>query len=89
VSPISILHQLIDFHQFQYERYAIVVSYYDGSEGIGTGYGLKGREIRVRFPVGAGDLSLLHSVQNRSEVHPTSYPMCTGDSFSGGKATGL
>jgi hypothetical protein len=29
---------------------------------------------------------LLHVVQIGSGVHPTSYPMCTGGSFPGGKA---
>jgi hypothetical protein len=31
---------------------------------------------------------LLQIVQTGSEVHPTSYPMGTGGSFSGGKAAG-
>jgi hypothetical protein len=32
--------------------------------------------------------SLLHSVQTGSGAHPASYPMGTGCSFPGGKATG-
>jgi len=32
--------------------------------------------------------SSLHRVQAGSEAHPASYPMGTGDSFPGGKATG-
>jgi len=28
------------------------------------------------------------SVQTGSGAHPASYPMCTGDSFPGGKAAG-
>jgi hypothetical protein len=31
------------------------------------------------------DVSLLHNVHTGSGVHPASYPMSTGDSFSGGK----
>jgi hypothetical protein len=31
----------------------------------------------VRFPVGAGDFSLLHSIKTGSEAHPASYSMAT------------
>jgi hypothetical protein len=34
------------------------------------------------------EFSLLQIVQTGSEVHTTSYPMGTGGSFPGGKATG-
>jgi hypothetical protein len=34
------------------------------------------------------EFSLLHAVQTGSGVHPTSYPIGTGGSFSGGKAVG-
>jgi hypothetical protein len=44
--------------------------------GIATGYGLDDRGVGVR----------VHVVQTGSGVHPTSYPMCTGGSFPGGKA---
>jgi hypothetical protein len=40
---------------------------------------------RVRFPVGAGNFSLHHCVQNGSEAHPDSYPMGTRVSFLGVK----
>jgi hypothetical protein len=43
---------------------------------------------RVRFPAGAGNLSLHHRVQNGSGAHPASYPMVTRDSFRGGKEAG-
>jgi hypothetical protein len=33
-------------------------------------------------------VSVLHVVHTGSGVHPTSYPMGTGDSFPGGKAAG-
>jgi hypothetical protein len=36
---------------------------------------------RVRFPVGAGNFSLHHCVQNGSEAHPVSYPMGTRGSL--------
>jgi hypothetical protein len=52
------------------------------------GYGLDDRGSRVRFPAGDGNFSLHHCVQNGSGTHPTSCPMGTGCSFSGGKATG-
>jgi hypothetical protein len=41
---------------------------------------------RVRFPA-MQDFSLLHSVQTDSGAHPASYPMHTGGSGPGGKAT--
>jgi hypothetical protein len=37
----------------------------------------------VRVPVGAGNFSLHHRVQNGSGAHPASYPMATGGSFPG------
>jgi hypothetical protein len=36
---------------------------------------------RARFPVGARDFSLVHSVQTGSRAHPTSYLMGTSGSF--------
>jgi hypothetical protein len=44
--------------------------------------------IGVRFPAGAGNFYLHHSVQNGSGAHPASYPMSTRGSFPGGKAAG-
>jgi hypothetical protein len=52
------------------------------------GYGLQDRGYSVRFPMGTGNFSLHHRVQNGSEAHPTSYPVGTRVSFPGGKATG-
>jgi hypothetical protein len=41
-------------------------------------YGLDDRDSRVRFPAGAGNLSLHHRVQNGSGAHPpASNPMGT------------
>jgi hypothetical protein len=51
-------------------------------------YGLDVRGSRVRFPAGAGNISLHHRVQNGSGAHPASYPMGTGGSFPGSKAAG-
>jgi hypothetical protein len=48
----------------------------DGSVGIATGYG-------VRFPSGARDSSVLHSVQTYFRIHPASYVIRAGDSFPG------
>jgi hypothetical protein len=52
------------------------------------GYGLDDRGSRVRFPVGAGNFSLHHRVQNGSGALSTSYPIGTRGSFPGGKAAG-
>jgi hypothetical protein len=60
----------------------------DSSVCIALGYGLDDRGSRVRFPVGTGNFSLHHSVQNGSGAHPASYPMGTRGSFPGGKAAG-
>jgi hypothetical protein len=60
----------------------------DSSVGIALGYGLDDRGSRVRFPVGTGNFSLHHRVQNGSGSHSVSYPMGTRGSFSGGKAAG-
>jgi hypothetical protein len=56
--------------------------------GIALGYGLDDRGSRVRFPAGAGNFSLHHSVQNCSGSHPASYPIGTRGSFPGGKVAG-
>jgi hypothetical protein len=44
--------------------------------------------IGVRFPAGARDVSLLHSVHTGSGAHLASYPMHTGGDFPEGKAAG-
>jgi hypothetical protein len=46
------------------------------------------RGSRVRFPVGAGNFSLHHCVQNGFGVHPASCTMGTRGSFLGDKAAG-
>jgi hypothetical protein len=51
--------------------------------GIATGW-----TAGVRFPAGARDFSLLHSIHTASGAHPASYPMGTGGSFAGCKAAG-
>jgi len=51
-------------------------------------YGLDDLGSMVRFPAGAGNFSLHHSVQNGSEARPASYPVGTRDSFPRGKAVG-
>jgi len=38
--------------------------------------------------VGAGNFSPIHRVQTSTGSHPASYPMGTGGSYLGGKATG-
>jgi hypothetical protein len=50
-------------------------------------YRMYDRGIGVRFPAGARDFSFLHSTQIGSWDYPASYPMCSGESFSGDKAT--
>jgi hypothetical protein len=52
-----------------------------------TGYGLddKGLEFESRW---GQELSLLYVVQTGSGVHPASYLMGIGGSFTGGKAAG-
>jgi hypothetical protein len=52
------------------------------------GYGLDDGDSRVRFPEGAGNFSLHHSVQNGFGAHPASYPMGTRDLSLGVKRPG-
>jgi hypothetical protein len=49
----------------------------DSSVRIALGYGLDDRGSKVRFPVGGGNFSLHHRLQNGSGAHPASYPMGT------------
>jgi hypothetical protein len=58
----------------------------DSSDGIALVYGLDDRGSMVRFPAGAGNVSLHHSVQNGSGAHLASYPMGTRSSFPGSEA---
>jgi hypothetical protein len=60
----------------------------DSSVGIELGFGLGDRGFRVRFPVGTGNFSLHHGLQNVSGAPQASYPMGTRGSFLGGKAAG-
>jgi hypothetical protein len=60
----------------------------DRSVGIALGYGLDDRVSRVRFPAGAGNLSLHYRVQNGSGPHPASYPMGTSGFSLGVKRPG-
>jgi hypothetical protein len=50
----------------------------DSAFDIATSYGLDDQGVGVRVPVGK-KFSLLHIIQTGSGVHPTSYPMGTGD----------
>jgi hypothetical protein len=49
---------------------------------IVTDYRLK---TEIRFPAGARDFSLFHSIQTGFGAHPASYPIGTGGSFPKGK----
>jgi hypothetical protein len=59
----------------------------DSAVGIATGYGLDGRGVGVRVPVGAWFFPL-HVIQTVLGAHPASYPTGTGGSFPWGKAVG-
>jgi hypothetical protein len=59
----------------------------DKAAGITVGYGLDGRGVGVRVPLGAGIFSS-PVVQTGSGAHPASYPMGTKGSFPRGKAAG-
>jgi hypothetical protein len=73
----------INFHKFppQILYYELASKSRDSSVGIALGYGLDDRGSRVRFPVGAGNFSLHHRVQNGSGAQPASCPMGTRGSF--------
>jgi hypothetical protein len=60
---------------------------WDSVVGIASGYGLDGRGVGVRVPVGH-EFSLFHVVQTGSGIHPSYYPTDTGGSFPEGKAQG-
>jgi hypothetical protein len=69
-------------------EYNISMDISDSSVGLALGYGLDDRCSKVRFPVGAGNFSLHHRVQNGSGAHPASYSMGSRGSFPGRKAPG-
>jgi hypothetical protein len=57
----------------------------DSSVDIVLGYELDVRGSRVRYPVGTGNFSLHHRLQNCSGDHPDSHPMGIRGSFRGDK----
>jgi hypothetical protein len=69
-------------------NYWLSILSHDISVGIALSFGLDDWGSRVRFPVGAGNFSLHHSVQTGSGAHPASYPVGARGSFPGGKAAG-
>jgi hypothetical protein len=56
----------------------------DSAVDIATSYGLSGRVVGVRLPVG----SRFPLLQTGFRAHAASYPMGNGGSFSGGKTAG-
>jgi hypothetical protein len=60
----------------------------DSSVGIGIGYGLDDRGVRVRVLVGSKEFSFLHVVQTGSGAHLVFYPMDNGGYLLGGEAAG-
>jgi hypothetical protein len=70
-------------HLSIYNNISLYYKSHDSSFSIALGYGLDDRGSRVRFPVGDGNFSLHHHVQNGSRAHPASYPMDTRGSFPG------
>jgi hypothetical protein len=60
----------------------------ESAVGIATGYGLDGRRVRVRVPVGIRFLSL-YVVQIGSVPHPVLYAKGTVGSFPGGIVVGV
>jgi hypothetical protein len=65
-----------------------VIKSRDSSVGIALDYGLDNEGSRVRFPAGAGNISLHYRFRNGSGAHPAFYPMGTGALSLGGKAAG-
>jgi hypothetical protein len=81
----------IEYAHSHYEelfKYKTLFSLLMSTVGIALGYGLDDRVSRVRFPVGTGNFSPHHRVQNGTGAHPASNPMGTRGSFPGGKAAG-
>jgi hypothetical protein len=71
-----------------FSLYAPTVS--NGGVGIAQGYsaGLRAGWSGVRVPAGAENFSLHYRSQTGSGAHPSSYPVDTRVSFTGGKAVG-
>jgi hypothetical protein len=69
--------------QFYNTKYIYINN--DSSVRIVKGYELDGQS---SIPGSGKSFSLLHSVQTSSGIHPASYPIGTGDSFSEVKVGG-
>jgi hypothetical protein len=70
----------VEFHTI-----SINIKRRDSSVCITTGYRLHDQGSGVRFPAGAGNLSLHHRLQTGSGALRTSYPLHTGGLFPGVK----
>jgi hypothetical protein len=79
--PVHIMHPIS-------LRSSLILSINLRIVGIATGYRLDGQGVGVRVPVISRIFSSPRRPETGSWVHPTSYPMGTGGSFSGGKAAG-
>jgi hypothetical protein len=83
---------MITANSFQFlliSHFIITLESRDSSVGIALSYWLDDRSSRVRFPAGAGNFSLHHSVENGFGAHPASYLMGNNrGSFPGGKVGG-
>jgi hypothetical protein len=66
----------------------ILKIHYDSSVGIATRLPAGQLGFYDLIPGGDWEFTLRHRVQNGSGPHPASYPMCTRDSFPGGKTAG-
>jgi hypothetical protein len=75
----------MSLHRTSFSGRLTLVENHDSSVGIELRYGLDDWGSRVRFPAGAGNVSLHHRFQNGSGAHPASYPMGTRDSLLGVK----
>jgi hypothetical protein len=79
----------LSYFLYTLEICVCVYKSHDRSVSRALGYGLDEQGSRVRFPAGAGNLSLHHRVQTGFGAHPTTYPMGTRGSFPGGKEAGV
>jgi hypothetical protein len=85
---VASMEDIINVYRSLFGKYERIRSR-SSSVSIATGNGLNDRMIGVRFPAGAGNLSLRNHVQTGSGAHPTSYPMGTGGFFLGNQVAGL
>jgi hypothetical protein len=83
-----VMNTIYNYEYVSKEMFIFIIKTYGPGELGRYCNGLRDGRPGVRFPSGARDSSVPHTVQTGSGGLPTSYTISTGGSFPGSKAAG-